>query len=218
MKELNFFKNLSFPLALMIMFSLAFLGKDASAQTAYILKLNYNPQTKVLSFSDPQNKVSLVESTNIPLLDVTERNTTEGPYYLKLYTADGINSSTVEFVPKDGSFSLAIPYYSTVSEVTIEDKTAREVVLRIDLGQYLKCNLNGVCDAGNGENITNCLGDCYEKKIEQKVFEKKQPITETQNEAEKEDISTAGFIAVISIGFIIIATLIYLGYRLYRRK
>lgn len=149
--------------ALIIGFIILFSGTKITKAKTFELNLYFDKETKQISFDkDSIDKIEISPDL-LTMKDIRE-NEPKGEYYFKMLSFDAKELAKANFAPSNGKFKLNLPYYNTIYKIELYNKNS--LLLSIDTASFASCNLNNVCETSKGENVQNCIADCFALEVD----------------------------------------------------
>lgn len=148
--------------ALIIGFIILFFGTKTTKAKTFELNLYFDKETKQISFDrDSVDKIE-VSPDLLTMKDIRE-NEPKSEYYFKMLSFDAKELAKANFVPSEGRLKLSLPYYNTIYKIELYNNSS--LLLSADTAFFATCNLNNLCESSKGENVQNCIADCFSQEV-----------------------------------------------------
>ncbi len=136
---------------------LALLALPLAAQAASVLNLPFTYEDGRLRAGQPTVDTQAYLSS-----DEFDAASAVSQGRFRLYISDMYDKELVSyrFEPNGAAFTLQVPYYSTVKQLSVSAVADASSVATLDLQNLATCFPNNVCEYEKGETEISCLPDC----------------------------------------------------------
>lgn len=151
------YKNILFTIA----FSVVLLvGSTPVFADVYSVSFRFDSDSQKLYFNDDGRQVISVDTSKTLSTYAGSQMYPNGKYEAVFISVKGNEIARKKFDAQSGVFSIDFPYYSVAERLDIYKEGLAEKVLSLDLSDYTKCLMNGICEYEKGESLETCISDC----------------------------------------------------------
>jgi hypothetical protein len=138
-----------------------FSSQVVLAEAVLHVHLFYDSTQKTLVFDKTFSPViSLDKNKNIYITEFDNQYSSQGQYEMVFLDSNNTIMDQIQFNPQIGSFVIDVPDFSITKTIAIRKTGSSSYFLKQDIGQYVSCNNNSICEYEKGETDVSCIPDC----------------------------------------------------------